>query len=115
MRSILGRKRLIRTVRFTKYVGGKAVIVRTSPTGVNHIRISSSLDYSWVLALGKIHKSSLIDWHSKAGTTSMSIQATCDACGRTYSVPDKYEGKRLACKECGETFEVQGEDDFDAP
>lgn len=43
----------------------------------------------------------------------MSIQATCDACGRTYSVPDKYEGKRLACKECGETFEVQGEDDFD--
>lgn len=45
----------------------------------------------------------------------MSIQATCVACGKTYSVPDKYAGKSLACKECGETFEVQGEDDFDAP
>jgi hypothetical protein len=52
---------------------------------------------------------------SSGETTNMSIQATCDACGKTYSVPDKYAGKRLACKECGETMEVQAEDDFDGP
>ncbi len=45
----------------------------------------------------------------------MSIQATCDSCGKTYSVNEKYAGKRLPCKECGELFEVQGEDDFDLP
>ena len=46
----------------------------------------------------------------------MSIQASCDSCGRTYSVSEKYAGKRLPCKECGESFEVHGEDDdFDLP
>jgi hypothetical protein len=42
----------------------------------------------------------------------MSIQATCDYCGRTYSVSEKYIGKRLPCKECGELFDVP-EEDFD--
>ena len=45
----------------------------------------------------------------------MSIQVTCDSCGRTYSVRDKYAGKRLSCKECGEMFEVRGEEEFDVP
>ncbi len=44
----------------------------------------------------------------------MSIQATCDSCGKMYSLNEKYIGKRLPCKECGEVFEVQAEDDFDS-
>lgn len=52
----------------------------------------------------------------------MSIQAVCDSCGKSYSLNEKYAGKRLPCKECGEKFDVpEGdefedyEDDFDAP
>lgn len=44
----------------------------------------------------------------------MSIQATCDSCGKTYSLNEKHIGKRLPCKECGEDFEVHDADDFDA-
>ena len=43
----------------------------------------------------------------------MSIKATCGGCGKTYALNEKYAGKRLPCKECGEKFHVPGGDDFD--
>ncbi len=48
----------------------------------------------------------------------MSIRATCEACGKTYTLNDKYAGRELPCKECGELFEVHDdeggyEDDYD--
>lgn len=33
------------------------------------------------------------------------IKFSCD-CGKAYKVPDKYAGKRVRCKECGETVAV---------
>ena len=37
----------------------------------------------------------------------MSITATCGACGRNFIAPDKFQGKRVKCKGCGEIFTVQ--------
>lgn len=45
----------------------------------------------------------------------MSISATCDSCGKTYSVNEKFAGRSLPCKECGEQFFVEDRDDFDSP
>jgi len=43
----------------------------------------------------------------------MSIKASCGSCGKTYSLNEKYAGKRLPCKECGEPFQVGPADDFE--
>ena len=40
----------------------------------------------------------------------MSITATCGACGRNFIAPDKFQGKRVKCKGCGEIFTVQSAD-----
>ena len=34
----------------------------------------------------------------------------CCKCGHSYSVPDKYAGKRVRCKECGEINLVPSEE-----
>ncbi|MDF1745665.1 MAG: hypothetical protein P1V19_18340 [Gimesia sp.] len=48
----------------------------------------------------------------------MTIKVSCGICGKNYKAPDKAAGKRLRCKECGETIKVPepepeyDEDDF---
>lgn len=36
----------------------------------------------------------------------MTIEATCDSCYRTYNLKDALAGRKVRCKECGETFTV---------
>jgi predicted Zn finger-like uncharacterized protein len=36
----------------------------------------------------------------------MTIEATCDSCFRTYNLKDALAGRKVRCKECGETFTV---------
>jgi hypothetical protein len=38
----------------------------------------------------------------------MSIKFACD-CGKAYKVPDKFSGKRVKCKQCGEAIRVPSE------
>lgn len=38
----------------------------------------------------------------------MSIKFACE-CGKTYKVPDKFSGKRVKCKQCGEPIRVPSE------
>jgi hypothetical protein len=38
----------------------------------------------------------------------MSIKFACD-CGKTYKVPDKFSGKRVKCKQCGDPIRVPSE------
>jgi hypothetical protein len=38
----------------------------------------------------------------------MSIKFACD-CGKAYKVPDKFSGKRVKCKQCGEPIRVPSE------
>lgn len=38
----------------------------------------------------------------------MSIRAECPACGASYKLRDELAGKRVRCKECGDTFAVGG-------
>jgi len=38
----------------------------------------------------------------------MSIKFACD-CGKAYKVPEKYSGKRIKCKKCGEAIRVPSE------
>jgi hypothetical protein len=39
----------------------------------------------------------------------MAIRACCSSCGKAYSLADTLEGKKVRCKECGESFEVAEE------
>lgn len=48
----------------------------------------------------------------------MTIKVSCGICGKNYKAPDKAAGKRLSCKECGESIKIpepeaeQDDDDF---
>jgi hypothetical protein len=33
--------------------------------------------------------------------------ATCPACGKTYGVPEDMRGRKIACKQCGESFSLE--------
>jgi hypothetical protein len=37
----------------------------------------------------------------------MPITATCSNCGKSYQAPDALAGKRVRCKDCGQTFLIQ--------
>lgn len=36
----------------------------------------------------------------------MTIKVSCGICGKNYKAPDKAAGKRLSCKECGESIKI---------
>lgn len=36
----------------------------------------------------------------------MTIDISCEKCGKAYSVPDHMSGKRVKCARCGEAFTV---------
>jgi hypothetical protein len=38
----------------------------------------------------------------------MPITATCGACGRNFTAPSQFQGKKVKCKGCGEVFLVPG-------
>ena len=47
----------------------------------------------------------------------MPITASCGNCGKTYQAPDKFAGKSVRCKACGEVFRIdagEGAMDLDA-
>ena len=38
----------------------------------------------------------------------MSIKVSCDGCGKTYQVDDRFAGKKAKCKACGQGMQVPG-------
>jgi predicted Zn finger-like uncharacterized protein len=46
----------------------------------------------------------------------MTISVSCDACGKSYRIPEDKAGRRFRCKACGETImvpELEYEDEWD--
>lgn len=43
------------------------------------------------------------------------IRTTCPGCEKKYQVPEKYLGRKFACKQCGKAFLLQPEDEARSP